>query len=43
MSEWYGVPAATVDPKVPEARSDEAGAPESDGEVPPVRNPAADE
>lgn len=40
MSEWYGVPAATVDPKVPEARSDEAGAPESE-EVPPVRNPAA--
>ncbi|WP_328999284.1 hypothetical protein OHA18_33170 [Kribbella sp. NBC_00709] len=43
MSEWHGVPAATVDPKAPEARPDEAGSPESEGEAPPVRIPAADE
>jgi hypothetical protein len=43
MSEWHGVPAATVERKAPEARSDEAGAPETEGETPPVRMPAADE
>jgi hypothetical protein len=43
MSEWYGVPTATVDRPAPPARPDDAGAPESEAEVPPDQTPATDE